>query len=201
MDSKEHIKTTAIKLFSEKGFDGVGVRDIAKEANVNIAMISYYFKSKEGLLENLVDDIVLKHMTFTEQVKSKEISPFEKLKLIINNSINDIIDNYQTSKIIFHENKIYKRISIQEKTDGLTEHIYTAMKEFILMHNPDLDNYKAEIIPLMIHSTLFEFVSNPSIIHFISKGKISNLEDPQKRNIIKEKLMEFMEDTTIRLIT
>ena len=41
----------AEKLFSEQDFDAVSVRDIAKEANVNIAMISYYFGSKEKLFE------------------------------------------------------------------------------------------------------------------------------------------------------
>jgi len=41
----------AEKLFVKSGFDGTSIRDIAKEANVNIAMISYYFGSKEKLLE------------------------------------------------------------------------------------------------------------------------------------------------------
>jgi len=31
------------KLFAEKGFDGTSIRDIAKQANINIAMVSYYF--------------------------------------------------------------------------------------------------------------------------------------------------------------
>ena len=41
------------RLFSEHGFDGTSVRTIAKQAQVNIAMISYYFGSKEKLLESL----------------------------------------------------------------------------------------------------------------------------------------------------
>ena len=41
----------AEKLFAEVGFDGTSIREIAKIANINIAMISYYFGSKEKLLE------------------------------------------------------------------------------------------------------------------------------------------------------
>jgi len=44
---------TAEILFAEKGFNGTSVRDIAEKANVNLAMISYYFGSKDKLLEAL----------------------------------------------------------------------------------------------------------------------------------------------------
>ena len=44
---------TAEQLCAHKGVDGTSVRDIADEAGVNVAMISYYFGSKEKLLEAL----------------------------------------------------------------------------------------------------------------------------------------------------
>lgn len=43
----------AEKLFAEHGYDATSVRQIAKEADINVAMISYYFGSKEKLLETL----------------------------------------------------------------------------------------------------------------------------------------------------
>jgi AcrR family transcriptional regulator len=45
------ILDAAEKLFASQGFHGTSVRDIAHEADVNIAMISYYFGSKEKLIE------------------------------------------------------------------------------------------------------------------------------------------------------
>ncbi|KAA1156488.1 MULTISPECIES: TetR/AcrR family transcriptional regulator [Pseudoalteromonas] len=42
--------------FSEKGFDNVSTRKIAKEANVDAAMIRYYFGSKAGLFEAVMQD-------------------------------------------------------------------------------------------------------------------------------------------------
>lgn len=47
-DKQIEILLVAEKLFSEHGFDGTSIRDIAKEANINIAMISYYFGSKKN---------------------------------------------------------------------------------------------------------------------------------------------------------
>ena len=54
-DKREHILSVAEELFGEKGFDGTSVRDIAQSAGVNLAMISYYFGSKEKLLESLIE--------------------------------------------------------------------------------------------------------------------------------------------------
>ena len=48
------ILTVVEKLFSELGFDGTSLRQIAKEADINIAMVSYYFGSKEKMLESLI---------------------------------------------------------------------------------------------------------------------------------------------------
>ena len=48
------ILQVAETLFAEQGFDGTSIRNIAKEAKINIAMVSYYFGSKERLLESLI---------------------------------------------------------------------------------------------------------------------------------------------------
>ena len=52
-DKQVQIMEIAEILFAEKGFNGTSVRDIAEKANVNLAMISYYFGSKDKLLEAL----------------------------------------------------------------------------------------------------------------------------------------------------
>ncbi len=48
---RQRLIEAATLLFSESGFDGVGLREIAQKAKANVAMISYHFGSKEGLYE------------------------------------------------------------------------------------------------------------------------------------------------------
>ncbi|OLO40230.1 TetR family transcriptional regulator [Alkalihalophilus pseudofirmus] len=52
--TKQKIMDAAISLFNVQGFTGTSVRMIANRANVNVALISYYFGSKKGLLEELM---------------------------------------------------------------------------------------------------------------------------------------------------
>lgn len=48
-----HILDVAEKLIAKKGFEGTSVRDISSEAQINVAMISYYFGSKEKMMSYL----------------------------------------------------------------------------------------------------------------------------------------------------
>ena len=54
-EKQVQILEVAERLFAENGFDGTSVRQISKEADVNVAMISYYFGSKEKMLETLLN--------------------------------------------------------------------------------------------------------------------------------------------------
>ncbi len=65
------ILDTAERLFAMRGFDGASVRDIAQEADVNIAMISYYFGSKERLIESIFLKRVMDVKTSLDELVKK----------------------------------------------------------------------------------------------------------------------------------
>lgn len=53
-DTRQRLLEAAIQTFAEKGFDGAGIREIAKRAKANSALVTYHFQGKEGLyLETL----------------------------------------------------------------------------------------------------------------------------------------------------
>lgn len=64
--AREQIKAEALKLFAQKGFEAVSVREIAKESGHNISMVSYYFGGKEGLYKTILSDHVAETI---EQIK------------------------------------------------------------------------------------------------------------------------------------
>ena len=87
-DKQIHILDIAEKLIAEKGFEGTSVRDISAKAKINVAMISYYFGSKEKMMSYLYQYRVQKtrenFAEFAETIKEgkpemqvKELVKFE----------------------------------------------------------------------------------------------------------------------------
>ena len=59
----ENILEAAKKKFGESGYDGTSIQEIAKEAKVNVAMVSYYFNGKENLYLEVFKNMVLQKTT------------------------------------------------------------------------------------------------------------------------------------------
>ncbi|WP_034720215.1 TetR/AcrR family transcriptional regulator, partial [Bacteriovorax sp. DB6_IX] len=53
-DTKEKILSVAGKLFASNGYDNTSIRDISKEAGVNLASINYHFKNKLNLYKEVM---------------------------------------------------------------------------------------------------------------------------------------------------
>jgi len=52
-NSKKRIIDTAVRIFAGKGFSGARIDEIAEDANVNKALIYYYFKNKKSILNEI----------------------------------------------------------------------------------------------------------------------------------------------------
>lgn len=57
MKKKELIRKTAIRLFNEKGYTNVSLREIAKESHTTIGNLTYHYPQKEDLLISIVSDL------------------------------------------------------------------------------------------------------------------------------------------------
>ncbi|MDR2976074.1 MAG: TetR/AcrR family transcriptional regulator [Streptococcaceae bacterium] len=56
-DTKEEILSASLKFFSEKGYDGVGVRDIANEIGIRESALYKHFNSKKNIFDGILKDI------------------------------------------------------------------------------------------------------------------------------------------------
>jgi AcrR family transcriptional regulator len=103
-DKREHILIVAEELFGEKGFDGTSVRDIAQSAGVNLAMISYYFGSKEKLLESLIEFRTNYAYGILEELnKDESLSPWDKIDRLVEFYVDRILNNLRFHNIMYHE--------------------------------------------------------------------------------------------------
>lgn len=109
-DKREQILVVAEELFAEKGFDGTSVRELARKAAINIAMISYYFGSKEKLFEAIVE---FRTSYIREKLKSLNrdtiLDPFVKMDTAIDLYVDRISAIPHFHKILHHELMLQQR--------------------------------------------------------------------------------------------
>src|ERR1700733_14427652 len=94
ISTEEKIKDAARLVFLKKGYAGTTTRDIAEEAGINLALLNYYFRSKEKLFELVMTEKLLKFFGIIFPVVNDQDTSLErKIELIANNYIDMILDN------------------------------------------------------------------------------------------------------------
>ena len=144
-----HILDIAEELIAKKGYEGTSVRDICSKANINVAMISYYFGSKEKMMSYLYQYRVLKtRETFSEFADTiKDGKPEMQLKEIIKYIVSQLFKyNY------FHG------FVTQELRH--TENLKDELLDFYQLFVKKLD----EVIKKGVASGVFTFTPNPEDI-------------------------------------
>ncbi|MCK4448571.1 MAG: TetR/AcrR family transcriptional regulator [Candidatus Marinimicrobia bacterium] len=99
---KQKIMEAAISLFAQKGYTGVGVREIAKTANVNISMISYYYNGKIGILKAIMEEYFEHYFEILSVVDDESKSPEECVRIIVHNLINFIKQNTELAIVAYN---------------------------------------------------------------------------------------------------
>ncbi|HWB90466.1 MAG TPA: TetR family transcriptional regulator [Puia sp.] len=119
-DKREHILIVAERLFGERGFDGTSVRDIAQSAGVNLAMISYYFGSKEKLLEAMIQFRSEYTYGILEELnKDQSLSPWDKIDRLVEFYVDRILNNLPFHNIMYQEATAFRSEEIKEKIIAL----------------------------------------------------------------------------------
>lgn len=114
-DKKEQIINAAIDLFSENGFEGTSVRELANQAGVNVAMVNYYFGSKEKLFEALVEKRSLFIREKLEQLATTETpTEIEKVDAVVDHYVNRLLLQHKFHRTITLELLLVKRENLHE---------------------------------------------------------------------------------------
>lgn len=104
--SEDKIREAAKRVFLKKGFDGTTSRDIAKEADMNIALTNYYFRSKEKLFLEIFKDVLEEYFQNMLTILNKDIDIKDKISEIIDNDFEMM--KKEPDLVIFIMNEIHK---------------------------------------------------------------------------------------------
>jgi len=102
IDAKMRIYKVAVSLFAQKGFYAVGVREIAKEANVNISMINYYYGGKIGILKEIITDALNKYYQSMNVSVDESMPMEERTEIMIKSMIKFFRENIELAMVAFN---------------------------------------------------------------------------------------------------
>ena len=189
-DKQLQIIETAEKLFADKGFKGTSVRDIAEEAGINVAMISYYFGSKEQLMEAIFEvRIGTVQMRIENLLKDDSLSPLQKINMLIDEHVERVSQKECFYKIMITEQLINKNPVVIHAVNQLKirnaelvgQLIKDGQKKAVFKKNVDL---------ILMLNTLVGTVSQTMMFkdYYREFNKLQSVSDEEFNTLLKRKV-------------
>lgn len=195
IDTETKIKEAAKKVFVEYGYEGAKVRQIAEEAGVNIALLNYYFRSKEQLFDSIYAEAF--HSFFGTMMKLvNEETPLEvKVWQITDKYLDFLLDNpMMPSFIMAQQGK--KGAGFFNKL-GVKSMIGSSRLAKQLVEEAEKGNIRpikpTQFIILMMGNLVFPFIARP-IVSFIGDLDETGFREfiNERRTLIPDMLMTFL---------
>jgi AcrR family transcriptional regulator len=159
VSTEEKIKVAARKVFLRKGFSATRTRDIAEEAGINLALLNYYFRSKQKLFDEVMKE---KIQTLLQTVVPVLINPAttldDKIKLIVSNYIQVLMANNDLPIFVLNE--------LRKQNINFISNIPIQKVLFQSSFMIQLKERRSDINPIhflinLLGMTIFPFVAKP----------------------------------------
>ncbi len=164
ISTEDKILLAASEVFTEKGFAGARTRDIADEAGINLALLNYYFRSKEKLFDQVMKvKIVLLFGKIIPIISNEKTTIEEKIDLASEKYFEILSKNPNLPLFVISEiqkkNSDIKSILPVEKI-LMNSVIIQQIKE----KNPELNPF--HFLLNFLGMTVFPFLARPVFQNF-----------------------------------
>lgn len=189
-DKQLQIIDAAQRLFADEGFDGTSVRDIAKAADVNIAMISYYFGSKEKLLEAIFEVHAQKiRMQLENLLNNPDMEPMQKMEQLVDRYLDKYFTNQCFHRIIVREQMTNKESVISGLLHEMKKQNQELVKKLIQEGQKKNVFRKHVDVPLLMATMLGTANQVMTTQHFYKDiNKLQDMPEDEFQKYIRKKL-------------
>ena len=155
VDRKSEIINIAAKLFKEKGYSAVTMRDIAQAMDIKAASLYNHIKSKQEILVLIVIEIAEEFTNGINQIVSSEVSAIQKIEKVIQLHIDITLRNSEALACLNNDwmhladNDLTYFIKMREEYE---ENFRTIIKQGIA--NQEIKNLNIEVVIFSTLSTL-----------------------------------------------
>ncbi|MCF7809913.1 TetR family transcriptional regulator [bacterium] len=156
IEAKQRIFDAALRLFAMKGYSAVGVREIAREADVNISMISYYYGGKVGILRVIIEQFFDSYKQILKEIKGQNTSVEDSIYSIVASMVQFLKENPELCMVAFSELP-YDEPEIADLKASKVPDMYQNVSWLITSHNIPMTDTR---LISMIGPTLVGMVFN-----------------------------------------
>lgn len=166
-NTEEKIKNAARKLFQQKGYAGTRTRDIAEAAGINLALLNYYFRSKERLFHLIMEGSLKDLFASIQSIMNDPTSSLsEKIDDIVNFYIDLLLTNaniplFVLSEIQNQPEVMFSQIGLPKQFLSQTI-LFKQVKEQIKLIGKEGINPLHFLINIL-SMTIFPFIAKPLI--------------------------------------
>ena len=202
IDKKDHILDVAERVFSEKGFDGASTRLISGEAGVNMAMLNYYFGSKEGLFLAIFERKISSFQNILQNLGNDDsIGAWNKMEKYIEMYGEKVVNNNCFQKLLYQEMSMNRSTDLSDKLrDMLMKNV--AELDKILREGIANGEFKKDIDIPMVIAALYgtknyiintPMMSSPLLGYDIQDDNMIETKlKPQIKNFMKNLLKSYL---------
>jgi TetR/AcrR family transcriptional regulator len=199
ISTEAKIRDAATKVFLDKGYDGATTRAIAQESGMNLALVNYYFRSKEKLFAEVFGEMIRLFMEGMVEVFNRPISLKEKIIAIIDHDFEMFKSNpglviFVLSEVHRNPERFFNLINrdsmkiIFEKNSLMHQQFQQAIDlGLIRAINPD----NAMFIIMSSMQTLFSSKTLMIQLNNLSESDFNEFANTQKE-ITKEMLIGYL---------
>lgn len=189
MKTKEKILITAQKLFLKKGIDRTSVKDIAQKANINIAALNYHYKSKENLVDIIVEKIISEFSPSLLNILCEDLPLETKIKNYIT-SLNNLLIKYNPH-LPFFIMSVMQRNPKKIMQMKFVKQLYNPEKFFQQLKKESKEGKIKAVDPLHFFMTLLSLVGYPFSMQYVLEGYYNWTPDDFIRFIHEREPMIF----------
>ena len=197
------ILKVAERLFADQGFHGTSVRDIAQEADVNIAMISYYFGSKEKLLETIFRFRMEASRKFiNELLENDTLEPLEKINSLIDRFINKMMGEQYFQCIMSREQLNSQQSPVRDLIWQLKGEMLGLMRPIVTQAQAVGIFYK-DVDVEMLMTTLFGTINQlMPAQHILRNSEVArSMNDEEFREYLKNRVSTHLKKLFKAILT
>ena len=107
--TREDILEAAAQVFRQKGFHGASMNDIAEAVNLQKASLYHHVSSKQEILSELLEQALHILLERISAISTQDISPDEKLRLMIREYLQILVENIDLAAVLLFEHRSLER--------------------------------------------------------------------------------------------